>query len=109
MRTRSFWLFAAVGFSELAALLLLGETTMTPVAVVVIAVLVLWLGRGSRAAWWLFVAANTLALLGTLLMAFASSTGGSGGSTDWGNVAVICTGSVVLLGVLFSPAMRWAP
>jgi hypothetical protein len=109
MRTRSFWLFAAVGFAELGALLLLGETTMTPTVVVVIAVLVLWLGRGSRVAWWLFVAANSFALLGTLGIAISSSTNGLSGGTDWGNITVICVGSVVLLMALLSPAMRRPP
>ncbi len=106
MRTRSFWLFAATGFAELGALLALGESNISLKGVVGMCALVLWLGRGSRVAWWLFVAGNGLALLMTLPIAFSSSNGGSGATILWGDVIVLSVGSAALLGILLSPAMR---
>lgn len=107
MRTRSFWLFAATGFAELGALLAIGETSMSLKAVAVLCGLLVWLGRGSRVAWWLFVIANGFVLLMTLAIALVSSKGGSGGGgTLWGNVIVLSVGSVALLAVLLSRTMR---
>jgi hypothetical protein len=111
MRSRSFWLFAATGFAELIALLLIGESTMSVKAVAVICLLVVWVGRGSRVAWWLFVAANSFVLLTTwaLMLGSGAGTGGPGGGTDWGNVIVLSVGSAALLVILLSPAMRRRP
>ena len=101
-----FWVFAVTGFAELGALVAIGETTMSLRAAVIIGVMVLWLGRGSRAAWWVFVIANALALVMTSSLVVGSSSGPGRSSTAWGNVAVLSVGSVALLAILLSPTMR---
>ena len=104
MRTRAYWLFAATGFGELGILVLLSQTTVSPLGVAMIVGAVAWLGWGSRIAWGVFVAANAFALVTTPLLVLGLND--AIGATIWSSVIVICVGSAVLLAMLFSPAMR---
>jgi hypothetical protein len=106
LRQRMFWLFTITGFAELTALLAIGESTISRASIIVLCALVVWLGSGSRTAWWIFVVGNALALSLTLPLAFATTSGNSGGGTLWGDVIATGLGSVALLAMPLSPPMR---
>jgi hypothetical protein len=109
LRTRAYWLFVVVGFSQLAALVLIGHSTIALKGVAVVCALVIWLGRGSSAAWWLFVVGNAAQLLVALSVVLASSSGSSFGTgIDWADVIAIIEGSSALLAILLSGGMRSA-
>lgn len=96
-------------FSQLAALGLIGHSTIALEGVAVVCALVIWLGRGSSGAWWLFVAGNAAQLVVALLIVFASSSGSSFGTgIDWGDVIAMVGGSSALLAILLSDGMRTA-
>jgi hypothetical protein len=94
-------LFVFVGFAQLAVLVLIGDTRINAAGVFILVILVAWLGRRSRAAWWLFVAMNGWFLLGDLALLFSS-----GGSLIWGDVIATVLGSSLLLAILLSRTMR---
>jgi len=101
MRTTSFWLFVAVGYAELLTLVLIGDSTVTLAGAIGITAFVVWLGRGSRAAWWIFVIITGVLLLSTLAVLLSS-----GGHILWGDVITIIVGSVIELALLLRPELR---
>ncbi len=117
----AYLLFAIVGFAQLGTLLLIGDSQISRGGVVLMVLLVAWLGRRSRTAWWLFLIANTaLVILGAAL-AFSSQTnvsvsrGADGVVTTvthptstilWGDVLTVLLGSALLLAILLSRPMR---
>jgi hypothetical protein len=101
MRTKTFWLFVVIGYTQMAVVLLIGRSTVTLPAALVITALVIWLGRGSRTAWRIFVLANGVELVGSLPLLLSS-----GGSIDWGDVITMAVGSVIELGLLLRPDLR---
>ncbi len=99
----AYLLFVIVGFAELGALIAIGESRIDKGGIVLIVVLVVWLGRRSKAAWWLFVVANAY-----LLIASAPLVVSSGGGVLWADVIATGLGSSMLLVILLSrPMRRW--
>ena len=97
----AYLLFVAIGFAELATLGAIGDSRISRAAVVALVILVAWLGRRSRIAWWLFVLSNAWLLVGS-----ASVLGSSGGHVTWGNVITLSIGSAALLAILLGPDIR---
>jgi hypothetical protein len=107
LRTGAYWLFVATGFAQLGAIVAIGESSVWPKGVAVVCALVIWLGFGSRVAWCLFVAANSITLIATLALTLSSGGGSSATTgTSWGDVIVLYVGSAMLLAILLSPGMR---
>jgi hypothetical protein len=88
--------------AQLLALRLIGDTRCSLTWLGVTAGLIVLLGFGSRAAWWLLLLTNAVAVLGAAAVAV---TGGAG-TTDWGDVAALVLGSGTLVALLGSPSMR---
>jgi hypothetical protein len=97
----AYLLFVAAGFAQLAALLTIGSTRVDKGGIVLLVILVAWLGRRSRTAWWLFVTGNAW-----LLLASAPLLISSGAHVVWGDVIALAGGSSVLLAILLSRPMR---
>jgi hypothetical protein len=68
-------LFVVVGCAELVALWAIGESQIVVRVLIPLAFLIVWLGRRSRTAWWLFLLANGVVVLSTLSLALGSSSG----------------------------------
>lgn len=100
-RTRTFWLFVAVGYAELLVLWLIGDSTISGASAIVITCLVLLLGLGSWAAWWILAIANGVVLLTSIPILLAS-----GGHALWGNVITLLVGSAIELALLMRPDLR---
>lgn len=101
---RGYWTFVVIGCTQLAALVAIGDSTITLTGILPAAALVIWLGFGSRAAWFLLVLLNAAVVLVTLAVAFSSPL--DGGGVLWGDVITLVVGSALLLAVLMSPALR---
>lgn len=97
----AYLLFVVVGFTQLGVLVAIGDTRIDKGGVVVLVVLVAWLGRRSRPAWWLFVATNALFLIAAVALLLSS-----GGHPIWGDVIATILGSSMLLAILLSRGMR---
>jgi hypothetical protein len=109
LRTRAHWLFVVVGFCQLAALVLIGHTTVALKGMLIACALVIWLGHGSSAAWWLLVVSNAAQLVVALSVVLSSSSGSSFGTRiDRGDVIALIAGSSALLAILLSGGMRTA-
>ena len=93
-RTRTFWLFVAVGYAELLVLWLIGDSTISGASAIVITCLVLLLGLGSWAAWWILAIANGVVLLTSIPILLAS-----GGHA-------LLVGSAIELALLMRPDLR---
>lgn len=100
----AYLLFMGVGLAYLGALALVGETRFNAAGLAFTLAAALWLGRGSRGAWWLFVIGNAAALVFALpLIAGALA---SGGAPLWGNTITLPIGSALMLAILLSRPMR---
>ena len=109
MRSRptAYWLFVCIGFAQLGALALIGESTISLKGLIPIALMVAWLGRRSRAAWLTFIVINAVEFIATAALVLSSATDGpAGGGVLWGDTATILVGSAALLVTLLSHPMR---
>lgn len=105
--TVAYWLFVAVGFTQLGTLVLIGDSDISTRALIPVILMVAWLGRRSRTAWWIFVLVNACEIIATAAIVLASASGTSAGSgTLWGDVITILLGSSALIGILLSRPMR---
>lgn len=112
----AYLLFALVGFTELGVLLLVGEFRFYKGGPLLLLVLVAWLGRRSRTAWWLFLVGNAWLLFAgvTLLLGSTTRTVSNGhavanldlGGVEWGHAIPVLLGSTLLLAILLSRSMR---
>jgi hypothetical protein len=110
--SRAYCLFLALGFAQLGALVEVGETRFSLPGLAVVLLAVVWLGHGSRAAWWLFVAGHGFVVLTALAVTFSSAGQvglagwGFGTGVIWPNVIALAGGSSAILATLLSPGMR---
>lgn len=103
----AYWLFVAVGFAQLGALVLIGDSDISAKALIPVLVMVAWLGRRSRTAWWIFLVINTCQLILTIAIVLGSPSGASAGSgTLWGDAITVLLGSSALITILLSRPMR---
>jgi hypothetical protein len=103
----AYWLFVAVGFAQLGTLVLIGESDISTRALIPVILMVVWLGRRSRTAWWIFVLVNVCEFVATVAIVLGSASGASAGSgTLWGDAITILLGSCALIGILLSRPMR---
>lgn len=100
----SYWLFVVTGFAQLAAFALLGESHMTLRGIVPVTLMVAWLGRRSRTAWWIFLIANLW--LFTAALALVIGSRGPGSNILWGDVITALVGTSALLIILLSRPMK---
>lgn len=105
--TVTYWLFVTVGFAQLGALVLIGDSTVRAKGLIPVILMLVWLGRRSRTAWWIFLVFNALELTLSAVLVLGSASGASAGSgTLWGDVITILLGSAVLIAILLSRPMR---
>lgn len=105
--TLAYWLFVIVGFAQLGALVLIGDSDISTRGVIPVLIMIAWLGRRSRTAWWIFLLVNACEFLMTFAVVLGSVGAGSSGSgTDWGDVVTILLGSSALVAILVSQPMR---
>jgi hypothetical protein len=97
----AYLLFVLVGAAQLGALVLIGDSQIRKGGLLLMVLLVVWLGRHSRTAWWLFTIGN-----GALLLFGAIGIAGGGGHVLWGDVIALLLGSALLLAILLSRGMR---
>lgn len=102
--SRAYYLFVALSLAQFTAFMAVGQTQVKAAGVLLFALALLWLGRGSRTAWWLFVVANAGLLLFTLVLFSASES--SAGGIVWGNLIAVVVGCPALLATLLSSGMR---
>ncbi len=100
----AYLLFVVTDFAQFGVLEAIHGIRTSKGAVVVLVLLVAWLGRRSRTAWWLFVIGNGWLVLGSLPLLISS-----GGHILWGDTIAVGLGSSVLLAILLSaPMRRWS-
>jgi hypothetical protein len=86
---------------------LIGDSTISTKAQIPVGLMVVWLGRRSRTAWWIFLVLNALEFIFTAALVLGSASGRSAGSgTQWGDVITILLGSSALIAILLSRPMR---
>ena len=103
----AYWLFVAIGFAQLGTLVSIGDSTISTKGLIPVVLMLVWLGRRSRTAWWVFLVVNGLEVILTAALVLASVNGASAGSgTLWGEVITILLGSLVLTAILLSRSMR---